>query len=127
MLIKTALKLVNSISDKRPQVSDDPSVADLDAWRNRIDAIDVAVMNLLNERSVCANKIGLIKKHNGMPVYVPSRETEVIANVVSSNPGPLPDQAVRRLFERIIDETRSLERHLYQEEPLSGEGDPHDD
>ena len=59
-----------------------------------------------------------IKKEIGLPVYVPSREEEVIRNVVSHNPGPLPDEIVRRLFERIIDETRSLERQKFQEEDV---------
>ena len=30
---------------------------------------------------------------------------------LKANPGPLDDAAIRRLFERIIDEARSLERH----------------
>ena len=67
--------------------------------------------------------IGSIKKSVGLPVYVPSRETAVIENVMTANRGPLPDTAVRRLFERIIDETRSLERHLYQEEESGGDDD----
>jgi chorismate mutase-like protein len=82
-------------------------------WRDRIDAIDRLVILLLNERATCATHIGSIKKHLGLPVYTPTREDDVLRNVMESNPGPLTDQAVRRLYERIIDETRSLERHLY--------------
>ena len=70
--------------------------------------------------------IGAIKKRIGLPVYVPSREAEVIRNVVSANAGPLPDAAVRRLFERVIDETRSLERHQYQGDVRDGTGWPLD-
>jgi chorismate mutase-like protein len=87
----------------------------MDPWRDRIDAIDRAVITLMNERAICALEIGRIKNQIGMPVYVPSREEEVLENVMSANPGPLADQAVRRLYERIIDETRSLERGTYQE------------
>ena len=82
--------------------------------RTRIDQIDVTILQLLNRRSECANRIGDVKKNLGMPVYVPERESQVLKNVQSSNPGPLQDDAIRRLFERIIDETRSLERRLYQ-------------
>lgn len=89
---------------------------DLSAWRARIDAVDQVILKLLNRRSDCANEIGRIKKSLDMPVYVPRREEEVLRNVMENNPGPLPDTAVRRLFERIIDETRSLERHRYQDD-----------
>ena len=123
MPIKTAKELIIPLPDDPPAIPDDPSEGDLKPWRDRIDTIDVAVLNLLNERSRCANMIGNIKKRVGLPVYVPSRETEVIDNVMSANRGPLPDTAVRRLFERIIDETRSLERHLYQERESDGEDD----
>ncbi|MEM1125167.1 MAG: chorismate mutase [Bacteroidota bacterium] len=100
-----------------PQTSPAPSTDDLRPWRDRIDALDRALVVLLNERVVCANEIGNIKKHLGLPVYVPTRETAVINNVVTFNNGPLSDQAIRRLFERIIDETRSLERQRYQDDP----------
>lgn len=93
-----------------------PEDADLPEWRDRIDAVDELVLALLNIRSVSANEIGRIKKERNIPVYVPKREEEVLRHVMSVNPGPLPDTAVKRLFERIIDETRSLERRNYQEE-----------
>jgi hypothetical protein len=34
----------------------------------------------------------------------------VLDGVASANPGPLSDAAIRRLFERILDEARSVER-----------------
>lgn len=111
-----------------PVIPETPTEADLRPWRDRIDALDRAITHLLNERAVCANKIGHIKKKLGMPVYVPSREEDVLRNVVAGNTGPLPDEAVRRLFERVIDETRSLERQRYQAEPLyDGRMGPHDE
>lgn len=99
----------------------DPSVDDMTPWRDRIDAIDRQILALLNERAQCANAIGAIKKELGMPVYVPSREEEVLSNVTEANRGPLTSDAVRRLFERVIDETRSLERRTYQTPSQSGE------
>ena len=87
---------------------------DMAAWRARIDAIDQVLLVLLNERSRSANEIGHIKKEQKLPIYVPEREKTVLGNVLKGNAGPLEDEAVRRLFERIIDETRSLERRKYQ-------------
>ena len=89
----------------------------ISAWRDRIDLIDRIILSLLNERSLSANAIGHVKQQLGLPIYVPEREKSVLANVLAQNPGPLDDEAVRRLFERIIDETRSLERRRYQHRP----------
>lgn len=104
------------VENEPPHVPDTPSTADLRPWRDRIDALDRAILQMLNERSRCANVIGHIKKKLDLPVYVPSREKQVLDNAAASNNGPLPDRAVRHLFERIIDETRSLERQNYQDE-----------
>ena len=98
-----------------PPIPEAPSYPDLIPWRDRIDALDRAIIEMLNERAVCAAAIGAIKKKLGLPVYAPAREQEVLANVTAANPGPLSDAAVRRLYERIIDETRSLERQLHDE------------
>lgn len=108
--------LLAAVAADPPALRDTPSADDLGPWRDRIDALDRAILRLLNERSVCANHIGHIKKSLGMPVYVPSREDAVLQNVVDHNTGPLPDTAVRRLFERVIDETRALERQRYQDD-----------
>ena len=79
-------------------------------WRRRMDEIDKKLVELLNERSQCALEVGRIKQEAGMPIYQPARENEVLANAARNNKGPLTDAAIRRLFERIIDEARSAER-----------------
>jgi chorismate mutase len=82
----------------------------MEALRLRIDAIDRRLVVLLNERAGCAVSLGGIKKDRGLPIYQPAREEEVLGNVQASNRGPLEDAALRRLFERIIDESRRIER-----------------
>jgi chorismate mutase len=89
----------------------------LSDWRRRIDEIDKKLVELLNERSQCALEIGRIKQESNIPLYQPDRENEVLENAESENKGPLTDAAIRRLFERIIDEARSAER-------LAMHGDP---
>jgi chorismate mutase len=94
----------------------------LSDWRRRIDEIDHKLVELLNERSRCALEIGKIKQAQNLPLYQPDREREVLENAERANPGPLSDAAVRRLFERIIDEARSAEREAMH----SGDGSPKD-
>ena len=91
-------------------------MSDFDHWRKRIDEVDQQLVKLLNERSKCAIEIGHIKKQLNMPAWQPDREAEILRNIVKSNRGPLDDAALRRLFERIIDEARSLERHEMEAE-----------
>jgi chorismate mutase len=82
----------------------------LDDLRREIDAIDERLVKLLSERAECALQIGHEKKLAGMEVYQPSREADVLNHVQRINSGPLDDAAMKRLFERIIDEARRLER-----------------
>jgi chorismate mutase-like protein len=82
----------------------------LSDWRRQIDEIDRKLVELLNQRSKCALEIGKIKQAENLPLYQPDREREVLQNAERINAGPLTDAAIRRLFERIIDEARSAER-----------------
>ena len=68
------------------------------------------LVRLLSARAECALAIGHEKKSAGLEVYQPSREAEVLGHVQHVNMGPLDDGAIKRLFERIIDEARRLER-----------------
>lgn len=87
----------------------------IEHWRNKIDAIDRQLVELLNERARYADEIGKIKERLGMEAYSPKREKEVLDNIMRHNAGPLNDLALRRLFERIIDESRKLEREAMSE------------
>ena len=89
---------------------------DISELRIRIDEVDEQILKLLNRRAGYALKIGHIKRVAGMEVYVPERERQVLAHVQDENLGPLGDSAVKRLFERIIDESRRLEQEQVSEE-----------
>jgi chorismate mutase len=95
-------------------------MSDLAEWRKRIDEIDRQLLKLLNERSQCAVEVGHLKKQLRMAAWQPEREAEILRNVVESNPGPLDGAAIRRLFERIIDEARALERHAMDSASSTG-------
>jgi len=86
------------------------ALTEIDVLRRRIDDLDEALVRLLSQRAECALAIGRAKKELGLEVYQPAREAEVLNHVQQLNPGPLDDGAIRRLFERVIDEARRLER-----------------
>lgn len=87
----------------------------LNEFRTKIDEIDAQIIKLLNKRAELANKIGELKKAHGLPVYVPSREDQVIMNVKKNNPGPLNDEAVERIFKCIIAELRRFEQKEFEQ------------
>jgi chorismate mutase-like protein len=78
--------------------------------RRRIDEVDVRLLALLNERTKIVEEIGRIKHGMALPIYEPKREDEVFRNVMTHNGGPLSADAVKRVFERIIDEMRTVQR-----------------
>ena len=92
----------------------------IDDWRKRIDEIDRQLIELLNERTRCAMAIGRLKRQLGENVHQPEREREILKNALRANSGPLSDDAVRRLFERIVDEARTIEQEAYRKAESAG-------
>src|SRR5215471_8370138 len=94
----------------------------LDDLRKDIDRVDEVLVRLLNERARCACEIGRLKKDQGIEVYQPEREKQVLEHVRSvAAEGPLGPDAIVRLFERIIDEARRLERRMVHEDVSADE------
>lgn len=86
---------------------------DIADWRKKIDEIDRRLVQLLNERARCAVEIGKIKRQNALPIREPHREKEVFQHAFDANQGPLKNDALQRVFERIVDEGRSLQSILF--------------
>ena len=82
----------------------------LEEYRVLIDEVDRRIVALLNERTRVVENIGNVKRGATLPIYEPKREEQVFANVTGANQGPLTEEALRRIFERIIDEMRSIQR-----------------
>jgi chorismate mutase-like protein len=82
----------------------------LAGFRERIDDLDRRILDLLSERTRIVEEIGRVKRHLNLPIYEPRREDEVFENVTRHNPGPLAADSVKRVFERIIDEMRTIQR-----------------
>ena len=89
----------------------------LEAYRVSIDALDLRLLELLNQRTRVVEEIGRVKRTAKLPIYEPRREDQVFENITAHNGGPLTPEAVkrifeaiRRVFERIIDEMRTIQR-----------------
>ena len=83
---------------------------DIEDWRKKIDDLDRKLVALLSERARAAVEIGKLKRDTNLPVYEPDRERIVFANVQEANEGPLPGRDLVRIYERIIDVMRNIQK-----------------
>jgi len=83
---------------------------DIAEWRRKIDELDRKLVELLNERARCAREIGRLKQNTDLPVYEPDREKVIYENVHRANGGPLPDRELTRIYERLIDVMRKIQK-----------------
>ncbi len=86
-----------------------PSLASL---RGEIDRIDKDLVALLNRRAEFALQIGQVKQKQGLEVWSPAREDEVIARALTTSRGPLPPETLRLIFRELMSGSRSLQRTL---------------
>ena len=84
----------------------------IEDWRSQIDGIDRKLVKLMNDRANCVIEIAGIKKHHKMNVVDLKRERVVFQNVETRNRGPLETKSLNRIFKRIIEECRNIERQV---------------
>ncbi len=92
-----------------PTPADTPNLAGLDGLRAQIDAINVKLVRLLNQRAKAAQAIGHIKQAGGAAIYQPARERAVLDRVTALSDGPLDGEHLRRIFVEIISACTALE------------------
>ena len=83
---------------------------DIADWRKKIDEVDRRLVELLSERARAAVEIGRLTRYTNLPIYEPERDRIVFENVQELNRGPLPGQDLVRIFERIIDVMRNIQK-----------------
>lgn len=96
---------------------------DIEDWRKKIDELDRKLVALLSARARAAVEIGKLKRDTSMPIYEPDRERVVFENVQSANPGPLPGRDLVRIYERIIDVMRNIQKQEIVPKAESAEGE----
>ena len=83
---------------------------DIADWHKKIDELDRRLVELLSERARAAQEIGRLKRNTNLPIYEPDRERIVFENVQTLNQGPLPNRDLVRIFERIMDVMRNIQK-----------------
>ena len=86
-----------------------PTLASL---RGEIDRIDKELVALLNRRAEIALQIGLVKQKQGLEIWSPAREDEVLTRALSASRGPLPPETLRLIFRELMSGSRALQRPL---------------
>jgi chorismate mutase len=97
-------------------MTEDEARSKLDEFRVLIDDVDRRIVELLNERTLVVEEIGRVKRLGKLPIYEPRREEQVFANVTGCNRGAMTQEGLRRIFERIIDEMRTIQRARMESE-----------
>ena len=82
--------------------------------REQINAIDSELLELLNRRAGLALSVGEVKFRDDTSLCDHGRESEVLERLVLKNAGPLDEQSVRNIFQRIIDESLHLQVKTFQ-------------
>jgi chorismate mutase/prephenate dehydratase len=77
--------------------------------REKIDAIDEQVLNLLSDRARLAQEVGHFKSSTATDYFKPERERQIFERLKEMNPGPFPDAAILAIWREIISASRSLE------------------
>lgn len=82
--------------------------------REKIDALDAAILDLLNQRAQTAQAVGAVKhahKAEG-PVFRPEREAQIIRQLQNANKGPMTPQAIDAIWSQVISACRGLEQDI---------------
>ena len=96
---------------------------DIADWRKKIDELDRHLVELLSERARAAVEIGRLKRDTSLPIYEPERERAVFQNVQEMNRGPLPGRDLVRIYERIMDVMRNIQKEGIGTKPEAKKGE----
>ncbi len=100
-------------AEKTEEEGEEALTAELERLRASIDRVDAEILCSLNARAELVREVGRVKRGGrSSPVYVASRERDLIDALRASNSGPFPDAAIRPVYREIISATRSLEERV---------------
>ncbi len=88
------------------------SPEDVRRRRDEIDRLDTELVRILNQRAALALDLARLKQGLGWEIRDPERERQVLVRAVGSNSGPFDHRGIRRIFRRIICESRRMENEI---------------
>lgn len=88
------------------------SPEDVRRRREEIDRLDAELVRILNQRAALALDLAQLKQELGWEIRDSEREQQVLLRVTGSNPGPFDHRGIKRIFRRIICESRRMEKEL---------------
>lgn len=83
--------------------------------REKIDSIDIRIVDLLNERAKVVAYVGGVKREAGLPVLARDREAAVIRKAgerSARSGGPLPAAVAERIYRTLVEQMRLWEETL---------------
>ena len=88
---------------------------DLSELRAKIDVLDTDLIRLLNARADLVSGVGEVKRANGLEIYAPEREEQLLSALVAKNQaqgGRLPAHSLRAIYREIMSASLALEKDL---------------
>jgi len=85
---------------------------DIKSLREKIDKLDNQILKLLNQRIVAVREIAKLKEKAKQEFYAPHREKKIVERLLKKNKGLLPNEALRGIFQEILNASRSIEKKL---------------
>ena len=132
LMIETHCNPVCALSDSRQQVTPDELAIILDrivhrsvstgngeflTYRNRIDEIDEALMELIAKRMEISREIGELKRERGLTVFQPSRYDETMKRCAAyCERAKLDAEAMKDIFEAIHSESIRQQLRIVNDE-----------
>ena len=92
----------------------------IDDWRRKIDAIDTAMLHLLNLRAELSIEVGRMKCEAGVPLRSKEREQEILTRMKQLNPGPLDPETIGKVYQLILDESIRTQTRFGYSVPAAG-------
>ena len=87
----------------------------LEQLRKKINKIDTEIVSLLAKRRVCVMEVGKFKKKNGLKIYQPARERELLVEKakLAEKAGVDPD-LIKKFFGLILKNSRKIQREIHK-------------
>lgn len=87
----------------------------LEDIRSKIDEVDRELLRLLDQRAALVHEVGEIKRKDGLEIYAPEREEQLLRKLADLNTktrGCLPERSIRAIFREIMSAALALEMPL---------------